>query len=117
MAVRGNRNGSSERKQENAILKTNKVGDQQHEDIDDIDDSRNNEKIISRQIDKLDENDDVRINITISGKAYEALEKFTKELNQRESCNHKPFTIEEVLDEEVILLFTGTRNSFFNKSS
>jgi hypothetical protein len=47
-----------------------------------------------------------RVNISISRKAYEALEKFTKELNERESNNSRSFTIEEVLDEEMILLFS-----------
>ena len=64
-------------------------------------------KIIPRQeIDKVDKNDDERINISISRKAYNAVEKYTKELNERESNNQKPFTIEEVLDEEIIFLFS-----------
>jgi hypothetical protein len=54
----------------------------------------------------VDKNDDERINISISRKAYDALDKYTKELNERESNNQKPFTIEEVLDEEIIFLFS-----------
>ena len=47
-----------------------------------------------------------RVTMSMSRKAYEALEKFTKELNERESPNSRSFTIEEVLDEEMILLFS-----------
>ena len=49
---------------------------------------------------------DERVTISMSKRAYEALEKFTKELNERESSNSKSFTIEEVLDEEMMLLFS-----------
>ena len=49
-----------------------------------------------QEIKKVEKNDDQRVNISISRKAYDALEKFTKELNQRESGSKKPFTVEEV---------------------
>ncbi len=69
------------------------------------------EQIIPMQeIEKVEENDDQRINISISRKAYDVLEKFTKELNQRESGSKKPFTVEEVLDEEMLLLFSDEWN-------
>jgi len=99
MAIRSSRNANSEQQHENAMLRTDKVGEEQYDNIDD-----------SPKKDELDENDDVHVNITISRKAYAALEKYTKELNQREPGNHKPFTIEEVLDEEIILLFTNESN-------
>ena len=108
MAIRSSRNANSEQQHENAMLRTDKVGEVQH---DNIDDSPKKDETISRlEIDELDENDDVHVNITISRKAYAALEKYTKELNQREPGNHRPFTIEEVLDEEIILLFTNESN-------
>jgi hypothetical protein len=51
-------------------------------------------------------NEDERIKISISRKAYYALEAFTKEFNQRHPTNKKPLTIEEALDEEILLLFS-----------
>jgi TPP-dependent indolepyruvate ferredoxin oxidoreductase alpha subunit len=103
-ALRSIRNGSFEQQQEKAILKTDEVVDEKH---DSINSSPEKEKIIPKQeIDKVDKNDDERINISISRKAYDAVEKYTKELNDRESNNQKPFTIEEVLDEEIIFLFS-----------
>jgi hypothetical protein len=92
-------NSSPGQEQENAI-----PGDKKHNNIND---SPEDEKIIlKKEIDEVEENDDKRINILISRKAYDALEKFTKELNQRGSKNQEPFTLEEVLDEEVIFLFS-----------
>lgn len=75
---------------------------------DDINGSPEQKKIITMQeVDKVDkEDDDDRISISISRKAYDALEKYTKQLNQGESGSQKPFTIEEVLDEEIILLLS-----------
>jgi hypothetical protein len=75
---------------------------------DDINGSPEQKKIIMKQeVDKVDKNDDDdRISISISRKAYDALEKYTKQLNQGESGSQKPFTIEEVLDEEIILLLS-----------
>jgi hypothetical protein len=95
---------SSEHQQEKAVHKTDKVVDEKH---DTINGSPEKEKIIPKQeTDEINRNDDERINISISRKAYDALEKYTKELNLRESSNQKRFTIEEVLDEEIILLFS-----------
>lgn len=59
-----------------------------------------------QEINTVDKNSDERIRVSISRKAYDAVEKYTKELNERESNNQKPFTIEEVLDEEIIFLFS-----------
>jgi|SRR5215216_301243 hypothetical protein len=100
-ALRSIRDSSSEQQQEKATLKTD-------EKYDSINSSPEKGKIIPRQeIDKVDKNDlGERINISISRKAYNAVEKYTKELNERESSNQKPFTIEEVLDEEIIFLFS-----------
>ena len=64
------------------------------------------EKVIHEQKSDEIQKEHERVNISISRKAYEALEKFTKELNERESTNKRSFTIEEVLDEEMILLFS-----------
>jgi hypothetical protein len=72
-------------------------------------DSRDNnygEKVIHEQKSNEIQKEHERVNISISRKAYETLEKFTKELNERESTNKRSFTIEEVLDEEMILLFS-----------
>ena len=75
------------------------------------DGSPEKEKIILKQeIKKVEENDDQRVNIWISRKASDALEKFTKELNQGESRSKKPFTVEEILDEEILLLFSHEWN-------
>jgi uncharacterized membrane protein YhiD involved in acid resistance len=102
-ALRSIGNSSSEQQQEKATLKTDEVD----EKYDSINSSPEKGKIIPKQeIDAVDKNDDERINISISRKAYDAVEKYTKELNERESSNQKPFTIEEVLDEEIIFLFS-----------
>lgn len=96
-ALRSISSGSSEQKQENGIPADKK----------NVNGSPKEEKIILEQDnDKVEENDDQRINILISRKAYNALKKFTKELNQGESSNKKPYTVEEVLDEEILLLFS-----------
>jgi hypothetical protein len=51
------------------------------------------------------END--RIAISISKKAYDALSAYTNQLNEKNHGMHKkPFSIEEVLEEEIILLFS-----------
>ena len=102
-ALRSIGNSSSKQQQEKATLKTDEV-DEEH---DSINSSPEKGKIIPKQeIDAVDKNDDERINISISRKAYDAVEKYTKELNERKSSNQKPFTIEEVLDEEIIFLFS-----------
>jgi hypothetical protein len=53
---------------------------------------------------KVDSNDD-RVSISISRKAQDALLEHTKQLN-KENESQRPFTVEEVLDEEIILLFS-----------
>ena len=95
-------NSSSEQRQGKATLKRDEVDEKD----DSISSSPEKVKTIPKQeINAADKNNDERINISISRKAYDALEKYTKELNERESSNQKPFTIEEVLDEEIIFLF------------
>jgi hypothetical protein len=51
--------------------------------------------------------DDDRISISISRKAYDALVEYTKQLNQEKPEAEKLFTVEEVLDEEIIFLFSN----------
>jgi hypothetical protein len=51
--------------------------------------------------------DDGRISISISRKAYDALVEYTKQLNQEKPEAEKLFTVEEVLDEEIIFLFSN----------
>jgi hypothetical protein len=53
---------------------------------------------------KVDSNDD-RVSISISRKAHDALLEHTKQLN-KENESQRPLTVEEVLDEEIILLFS-----------
>ena len=55
---------------------------------------------------KVKQNEDERITISISRKAYYALEAFIKEFNQGQPSNKKPLTVEEALDEEILLLFS-----------
>jgi hypothetical protein len=45
--------------------------------------------------------------MSISRKAYDALVTYTKQVNEKNTdIQKKPFTIEEVLDEEIIFLFS-----------
>ncbi|MGA9149512.1 MAG: hypothetical protein WBZ36_02955 [Candidatus Nitrosopolaris sp.] len=55
---------------------------------------------------KVKQNEDERITISISRNAYYALEAFIKEFNQGQPSNKKPLTVEEALDEEILLLFS-----------
>ena len=65
-----------------------------------------NQKIKPKQEDnEVKQNEDERINISISRKAYYALEAFTKQFNHGQPSNKKPLTVEEALDEEMLLLF------------
>jgi hypothetical protein len=57
-----------------------------------------------QELNKVDDHAD-RISISISRKAYDALVKHTKQLNEENPEYKEPFSIEEVLDEEIILLF------------
>jgi hypothetical protein len=54
--------------------------------------------------------DDDRVNISISSKAYNILLEHTQQLNRENAETQRPFTIEEVLDEEIILLFGDEYN-------
>jgi hypothetical protein len=51
-----------------------------------------------------------QISISISAKAYDILLEHTKQLNRENAETQNPFTIEEVLDEEIILLFGDEGN-------
>ena len=103
-ALRSIGNSSSEQQQEKATLKTDEVDDEKHNSLDSTPEKGKTKP--KQEINVVDKNDDERINISISRKAYDAVEKYTKELNDRESNNQKLFTIEEVLDEEIIFLFS-----------
>jgi hypothetical protein len=48
-----------------------------------------------------------RVNISISKTAYEALVKHAKQITERNPETDEPFTIEEILDEEIMLLFNN----------
>jgi ATP-dependent protease HslVU (ClpYQ) ATPase subunit len=56
---------------------------------------------------EIDNEDGDRINVSISRKAYDALVTYTRQVNEKDNeIGNKPFTIEEVLDEEIIFLFS-----------
>jgi hypothetical protein len=59
-----------------------------------------------QRVDKVED----RINISINKKAYNILLEHTKRLNRENAETKNPFTIEEVLDEEIILLFGDEGN-------
>jgi hypothetical protein len=46
-----------------------------------------------------------RVNVSISKRAYDALVKHANQITERNPETDKPFTIEEILDEEILLLF------------
>lgn len=48
-----------------------------------------------------------RVNISISKRAYDALTKHAKEIIEHNPETDKPFTVEEILDEEILLLFNN----------
>jgi hypothetical protein len=58
-----------------------------------------------KTIQEVDKPDHDRISISISRKAYDVLVEHTKQLNEGKPDTQKTFSIEEVLDEEIILLF------------
>lgn len=94
---------SPELQQERTIDKIDKVEDEN----DGISSSPEQEEIITKgKVDKVNDNHNDRVSISISRKAYDALEKYTKELNEGEYGSQKPFTIEEVLDQEITLLLS-----------
>jgi hypothetical protein len=65
----------------------------------------NNSPGPEKTIQGVDKPDHDRISISISRKAYDVLVEHTKQLNEEKPDTQKTFTIEEVLDEEIILLF------------
>jgi hypothetical protein len=46
-----------------------------------------------------------RVNISISKRAYDALVRHAEQITEKNPETQKPFTIEEILDEEILLLF------------
>jgi hypothetical protein len=48
-----------------------------------------------------------RVNISISKRAYDALVTHAKQITEYNPETDKPFTIEEILDEEILLLFNN----------
>lgn len=65
----------------------------------------NNSPGPEKTIQEVDKPDHDRISISISRKAYDVLVEHAKQLNEEKPDTQKTFTIEEVLDEEIILLF------------
>jgi len=51
--------------------------------------------------------DEERVNISISKRAYDALVNHAKQITELNPQTDKPFTIEEILDEEILLLFNN----------
>jgi hypothetical protein len=47
-----------------------------------------------------------RISISINKRAYDALVQHAKQLTKENPETQKPFTVEEILDEEILLLFS-----------
>lgn len=95
---------SAEPHQENTIPEIDKV--EEEHDISINSRSEQARIITNEKVDKVVEKEDGgdRVSISISRRAYDALESYTRELNEGEYGSQKPFTIEEVLDEEIILL-------------
>jgi hypothetical protein len=63
---------------------------------------------VSKNKDARQENKNVneeRVNISISKRAYDALVRHAKQITEDNPETQKPFTIEEILDEEILLLF------------
>ena len=50
--------------------------------------------------------DEERVTISVGRKAYDALVQHAKQLTKENPDTQKPFTIEEILDEEILLLFS-----------
>jgi hypothetical protein len=67
-------------------------------------DASKQEQHTSRDDKKI--NDGERISISISKRAYDVLVQHTKQLTKENPETQKPFTIEEILDEEILLLFS-----------
>jgi hypothetical protein len=47
-----------------------------------------------------------RVSISINKRAYDALVQHAKQLTKENPETQKPFTVEEILDEEILLLFS-----------
>jgi hypothetical protein len=63
---------------------------------------------VNKNEDASQENKNVneeRVNISISKRAYDALVRHTKQITEDNPETQKAFTIEEILDEEILLLF------------
>ena len=63
---------------------------------------------VNKNEDASQENKNVneeRVNISISKRAYDALVRHAKQITEDNPETQKPFTIEEILDEEILLLF------------
>jgi hypothetical protein len=63
---------------------------------------------VSKNEDASQENKNVneeRVNISISKRAYDTLVRHAKQITEDNPETQKPFTIEEILDEEILLLF------------
>ena len=63
---------------------------------------------VSKNGDASQENKNVneeRVNISISKRAYDALVRHIEQITEDNPETQKPFTIEEILDEEILLLF------------
>jgi len=56
---------------------------------------------------KNETTDEPRVNISISKRAYDALVKHANQITEPNPETDKPFTIEEILDEEILLLFSN----------
>jgi hypothetical protein len=48
-----------------------------------------------------------RVSISISKRAYDALVRHARQITENNPETQKPFTIEEILDEEILLLFNN----------
>ena len=48
-----------------------------------------------------------RVNISISKRAHDVLVRHAKQITENNPETQKPFTIEEILDEEILLLFNN----------
>jgi hypothetical protein len=60
---------------------------------------------------EIDGEDGDRINMSISRKAYNALVEYTRQVNEKNSdTEKKPFTVEEVLDDEIVFLFSDEKS-------
>ena len=60
---------------------------------------------------ETDRGDGDRINLSISRKAYDVLVEYTRQVNEKTNdTEKKPFTVEEVLDYEIVFLFSDEKS-------